>query len=82
MRKTQMVTDRELEIMKVLWVRERASVREVQEDLNRAAVRSLTAPSRPCSTSWKRKRAWLDISWKAERSSTSRRSRLKGRSES
>jgi predicted transcriptional regulator len=32
-----MVTDRELEIMKVLWVRERASVREVQEDLNRAA---------------------------------------------
>jgi len=37
MRKTQMVTDRELEIMKVLWIRERASVREVQEDLNRAA---------------------------------------------
>src|SRR6516225_1681574 len=37
MRKTQLVTDRELEIMKVLWVRERASVREVQEDLNRAA---------------------------------------------
>jgi BlaI family transcriptional regulator, penicillinase repressor len=37
MRKTQMVTDRELEIMKILWVRERASVREVQEDLNRAA---------------------------------------------
>jgi predicted transcriptional regulator len=37
MRKSQMVTDRELEIMKVLWVRERASVREVQEDLNRTA---------------------------------------------
>jgi BlaI family penicillinase repressor len=37
MRKTQMVTDRELEIMKVLWVRERASVREVQLDLNRNA---------------------------------------------
>jgi BlaI family transcriptional regulator, penicillinase repressor len=37
MRKTQMVTDRELEIMKVLWVRERASVREVQLDLNRTA---------------------------------------------
>jgi len=37
MRKTQMVTDRELEIMKVLWIREKASVREVQEDLNRAA---------------------------------------------
>jgi BlaI family transcriptional regulator, penicillinase repressor len=37
MRKTQMVTDRELEIMKVLWVRERASVREVQLDLNRAS---------------------------------------------
>src|SRR6202795_5209256 len=35
MRKTQMVTDRELEIMKVLWVRERASVREVQDDLNK-----------------------------------------------
>jgi len=30
-RKTQMVTDRELEIMKILWVRGRASVREVQE---------------------------------------------------
>ncbi len=37
MRKTQMVTDRELEIMKILWARGRASVREVQEDLNRAA---------------------------------------------
>ena len=35
MRKTQMVTDRELEIMKVLWARGQASVREVQEDLNR-----------------------------------------------
>ena len=35
MRKTQMVTDRELEIMKVLWARGRANVREVQEDLNR-----------------------------------------------
>ena len=37
MRKTQMVTDRELEIMKILWARSRASVREVQEDLNRTA---------------------------------------------
>jgi BlaI family transcriptional regulator, penicillinase repressor len=36
-RKTQMVTDRELEIMKVLWARGQASVREVQEDLNRLA---------------------------------------------
>jgi BlaI family transcriptional regulator, penicillinase repressor len=34
-RKTQMVTDRELEIMKILWAREKASVREVQDDLNR-----------------------------------------------
>lgn len=34
MRKTQMVTDRELEILKVLWARGRASVREVQDDLN------------------------------------------------
>ncbi len=33
MRKGQMVTDRELEILKVLWARGRASVREVQEDL-------------------------------------------------
>ncbi|MEO6811051.1 MAG: BlaI/MecI/CopY family transcriptional regulator [Isosphaeraceae bacterium] len=33
MRKAQMVTDRELEILKVLWAREKASVREVQEDL-------------------------------------------------
>ncbi len=32
-----MVTDRELEIMKILWARGRASVREVQEDLNRMA---------------------------------------------
>ena len=38
MRKTQMVTDRELEILKVLWVRGEASVREVQEDLNNASV--------------------------------------------
>ena len=37
MRKTQMVTDRELEIMKILWARSRATVREVQEDLNRGA---------------------------------------------
>ncbi len=37
MRKTQMVTDRELEILKVLWARGRASVREVQDDLNRNA---------------------------------------------
>ncbi|CAN5807060.1 BlaI/MecI/CopY family transcriptional regulator [soil metagenome] len=33
MRKGQMVTDRELEILKILWVHGRASVREVQEDL-------------------------------------------------
>ncbi len=32
-----MVTDRELEILKVLWARERASVREVQEDLVKSA---------------------------------------------
>ncbi|WP_250846645.1 BlaI/MecI/CopY family transcriptional regulator [Aquisphaera insulae] len=37
MRKTQMVTDRELEIMKILWARGKASVREVQDDLNRDA---------------------------------------------
>jgi BlaI family penicillinase repressor len=36
-RKSQMVTDRELEIMKILWARTKASVREVQEDLNRDA---------------------------------------------
>ena len=35
MRKTQMVTDRELEILKVLWAHGKASVREVQEDLNK-----------------------------------------------
>ncbi len=34
MRKVQMVTDRELEILKVLWTRGKASVREVQDDLN------------------------------------------------
>src|SRR5271168_2558908 len=32
-----MVTDRELEIMKILWARTRATVREVHEDLNRSA---------------------------------------------
>jgi BlaI family penicillinase repressor len=37
MRKVQMVTDRELEILKVLWTRGQASVREVQEDLNKSA---------------------------------------------
>jgi predicted transcriptional regulator len=31
-----MVTDRELEIMKILWARGRANVREVQEELSRA----------------------------------------------
>ncbi|MFO0960525.1 MAG: BlaI/MecI/CopY family transcriptional regulator [Isosphaeraceae bacterium] len=36
MRKSQMVTDRELEILKSLWARGRASVREVQEDLQEA----------------------------------------------
>ena len=36
-RKVQMVTDRELEILKVLWVRGKASVREVQQDLNKFA---------------------------------------------
>ena len=37
MRKGQMVTDRELEILKILWSREKASVREVQDDLNKSA---------------------------------------------
>jgi len=36
-RKVQMVTDRELEILKILWVRGKASVREVQDDLNKFA---------------------------------------------
>jgi predicted transcriptional regulator len=37
MRKVQAVTDRELEILKILWVRGQASVREVQDDLIRTA---------------------------------------------
>src|SRR5205823_6825861 len=37
MRKVQMVTDRELEILKILWARGKASVREVQDDLNKTA---------------------------------------------
>lgn len=37
MRKVQMVTDRELEILKILWARGKASVREVQDDLIRTA---------------------------------------------
>jgi BlaI family penicillinase repressor len=36
-RKVQMVTDRELEILKILWARGKASVREVQEELNKTA---------------------------------------------
>src|SRR4051794_13179769 len=36
-RKVQMVTDRELEILKILWARNQASVREVQDDLNKSA---------------------------------------------
>jgi BlaI family penicillinase repressor len=32
-----MVTDRELEILKILWVRQQASVREVQDDLNKTS---------------------------------------------
>jgi predicted transcriptional regulator len=32
-----MVTDRELEILKILWEHGRASVREVQEDLNKSS---------------------------------------------
>ena len=37
MRKVSMVTDRELEILKILWARGKASVREVQDDLNKFA---------------------------------------------
>ena len=37
MRRVQMVTDRELEILKILWAHGRASVREVQDDLNKSA---------------------------------------------
>ena len=37
MRKVSLVTDRELEILKILWVRGRASVREVQQELNKLA---------------------------------------------
>ncbi len=35
MRKVQMVTDRELEILKILWASGKASVREVQDELNK-----------------------------------------------
>ncbi len=35
MRKVQMVTDRELEILKILWAQGKASVREVQDELNK-----------------------------------------------
>jgi BlaI family transcriptional regulator, penicillinase repressor len=37
MRKVSMVTDRELEILKILWAHGKASVREVQDDLNKSA---------------------------------------------
>lgn len=37
MRKVSMVTDRELEILKILWARGKASVREVQDDLNKVS---------------------------------------------
>src|SRR4051812_32355472 len=36
-RKGQMVTDRELEILKILWARGESSVREVQDDLNKSS---------------------------------------------
>ena len=42
MRKVQMVTDRELEILKVLWVHGKASVREVQDESVAAYRRLLT----------------------------------------
>ncbi len=35
MRKGQMVTDRELEILKVLWAKGKGSVRDVQDELNK-----------------------------------------------
>jgi predicted transcriptional regulator len=38
MRKGQMVTDRELEILKILWEKGQANVREVQDELNRAGA--------------------------------------------
>jgi predicted transcriptional regulator len=38
MRKVQMVTDRELEILKILWAHGKASVREVQDDLNKTGA--------------------------------------------
>lgn len=41
MRKVSMVTDRELEILKILWARGKASVREVQEDLNAGVTPSV-----------------------------------------
>ena len=82
MRKTQMVTDRELEIMKVLWVRERASVREVQEDLNRSAGPVAYSTVQTLLNIMEEKKGLVDMSSRAERSSTSRRSRPKGRSES
>ena len=37
MRKVSLVTDRELEILKILWAKGRASVREVQDELNKSA---------------------------------------------
>jgi predicted transcriptional regulator len=36
-RKSQPVTDRELEILKILWTKGQASVREVQEELNQGS---------------------------------------------
>jgi BlaI family penicillinase repressor len=38
MRKGQMVTDRELEILKILWEKGQANVREVQDELNKGGV--------------------------------------------
>lgn len=75
MRKVQMVTDRELEILKILWVRSKASVREVQEDLNKAAGPVAYSTVQTLLNIMEDKKGSSATLWRGEPSFTSPRSR-------
>ena len=82
MRKTQMVTDRELEIMKILWAREKASVREVQDDLNKETGPVAYSTVQTLLNIMEEKKGLSVMSLRGGRSSTSPRPRQSGPSAS